>query len=57
MLLTLLRNPSIYAAIAALLAALGIDIPDVLWDHIVAAAGAIVAIVSIVFGITGSRKS
>lgn len=52
-----IQNPAFWASIAALLAGLGIVVPELLFDHLVAIGAAITGIIGILtsFGEAGHR--
>lgn len=51
------KNPTLYAALGALLAALGWETGNELAEHILGAVGALSAVVSIVMGMRQSRQA
>jgi predicted permease len=52
-----LTNPALWAAVAALLAALGVvEIEAPLWTHVAEAVAAIAAIIGIVFAVKDARE-
>ncbi|MEX3929758.1 hypothetical protein AB4Y36_38105 [Paraburkholderia sp. BR10936] len=42
-----MKNPAVYALVAALLAAIGVVLPDALWVHVDEAIAALVAIIGL----------
>jgi uncharacterized membrane protein len=55
--LALLRDPAIYALLAALCGAIGIELPEALWTHILEAVAAVLAVAGIVRGMVRARSS